>query len=105
MVGALLFSEKGVLIPVWLVLMRVLLLDPDVPLRTSIRRVAGEWRVWTLYAIPLAVYFRRLHDAGLHRPLACPRYERPLGVPVERVAPRVLARDPGRPRDPGPAMT
>ena len=56
MVGALLFSEKGVLIPVWLVLMRVLLLDPDVPLRTSIRRVVGEWRVWALYAIPLAVY-------------------------------------------------
>src|SRR4051812_21895143 len=57
MVGALLFSEKGGLIPVWLVLMRVLLLDPDVPLGTSIRRVAGEWRVWVLYAIPLAVYF------------------------------------------------
>ena len=56
MVGALLFSEKGVLIPVWLVLMRVLLLDADVPLRTSIRRVVGEWRVWALYAIPLAVY-------------------------------------------------
>jgi hypothetical protein len=56
MVGALLFSEKAVLVPVWLVLMRVLLLNPEARLGTSVRAVAREWRVWALYALPLTVY-------------------------------------------------
>lgn len=56
MCGALLFSEKAVLVPAWLVLLRVLVLEPDVSLGTSARRVAREWRAWLLYAVPLAAY-------------------------------------------------
>src|SRR4051812_6318569 len=56
MCGALLFSEKAVLVPVWLVLLRVLVLEPGVSPATSARRVAREWRAWLLYVVPLAVY-------------------------------------------------
>jgi hypothetical protein len=54
--GAALFYEKAVLVPVWLVLMRLLLLDPRAPLRECARALVREWRIWALYAIPVATY-------------------------------------------------
>jgi hypothetical protein len=43
------FYVKALLIPLYLVLMRVLLLDPGSRLRDSLRSVLGEWRVWLAY--------------------------------------------------------
>jgi hypothetical protein len=44
------FHEKTVLVPLYLVLMRILLLDPTARLGDSLRSVRDEWRVWLLYA-------------------------------------------------------
>jgi hypothetical protein len=52
---ALSFYVKGLLIPVYLVLFRVLLLDRS-SVRQSVAGTVREWRVWALYAIPAAVY-------------------------------------------------
>ena len=50
------FYEKAVLIPVYLVLMRVLLLDPAARLRDSLESIRDEWRVWLVYATIVVVY-------------------------------------------------
>lgn len=50
------FYTRALLIPVYLVLMRVLLLDPDTSLRASIRSVLEEWRTWAAYAGVGAAY-------------------------------------------------
>jgi hypothetical protein len=54
--GALLFYEKAVLVPVYLVLMQLLLLAPSQPLRVRFRVVLRQWRIWLLYAAPVVVY-------------------------------------------------
>lgn len=54
--GALLFYEKAVLVPVYLVLMQVLLLAPSQPLRARLRVMLRQWRIWLLYAAPIVVY-------------------------------------------------
>jgi hypothetical protein len=56
MVIGLGFYTKALLIPVYLILMRILVLDPGVRLRDSLRSVRDEWRVWLAYAIIGAVY-------------------------------------------------
>lgn len=56
MVIGLAFYEKALLIPVYLLLMRILLLDPAAPLRDSLRSVANEWRVWLAYATVCAAF-------------------------------------------------
>ena len=56
MAVGLAFYSKVLLIPLYLVLMRVLLLDPDVTFRESLRSVRREWRVWLAYAVLGAVY-------------------------------------------------
>jgi hypothetical protein len=48
--GALLFYEKAVFVPVYLVLLRLL------PLRARPREPLREWRVWALYSLPVVVY-------------------------------------------------
>lgn len=53
---ALFFYLKAVLVPLYLVLLRVLVLEPQRPLRASLASVAREWRVWAAYLIPCAVY-------------------------------------------------
>jgi hypothetical protein len=50
------FYTKAILIPVYLVLMRVLLLDPRASLRDSLRSVRDEWRVWAAYAAVCVLY-------------------------------------------------
>jgi hypothetical protein len=50
----LLFYVKVALVPVYLVLLRVLILEPELPLRERARKVASEWRAWALYAVPAA---------------------------------------------------
>lgn len=47
--GSLAFYVKAVLVPVYLVLVRVLLLDDTRSVRENARRAAREWRVWALY--------------------------------------------------------
>jgi len=45
--SALLFSFQGLLIPVWLVLIRLLLLD-EIRVRDFAKTIGREWRVWLL---------------------------------------------------------
>ncbi|TMK41430.1 MAG: hypothetical protein E6G56_04245 [Actinobacteria bacterium] len=54
--GALLFFVESLLVPVYLVLLRLLLLEPTSRLRDSARAVIREWRVWAAYAIPVVPY-------------------------------------------------
>ena len=56
MVIGLGFYIKALLIPLYLVLMRVLLLDPEARLRDSLRSLRAEWRVWLAYAAVAVVY-------------------------------------------------
>jgi hypothetical protein len=56
MCGALLFYEKAVLVPAYLVLTQFLLLAPSQRLSDRFRTVLRQWRVWLLYAAPVAVY-------------------------------------------------
>ena len=44
------FYEKALLVPLYLILMRVLLLDPAARLSDTLRSVRDEWRVWLAYA-------------------------------------------------------
>ncbi|MGH9189766.1 MAG: hypothetical protein ACRD0Q_07010 [Acidimicrobiales bacterium] len=53
---ALLFYVKPVLVPVYLVLMRVLLLQPERPLRETVAAALKEWRVWALYLLLVGAY-------------------------------------------------
>ncbi|MDP8937047.1 MAG: hypothetical protein M3O23_04870 [Actinomycetota bacterium] len=48
---ALLFSIKPVFVPVYLVLIRVLLVEPGRPLQDSLAQTIREWRIWLLYAV------------------------------------------------------
>jgi hypothetical protein len=54
--GALLFYEKAVLVPVYLVLMQLLLLAPSQQLGVRLRVVLRQWRIWLLYAAPVVLY-------------------------------------------------
>lgn len=58
--AGLLFYVKPVFVPVYLVLLRVLVLESDQPLRESLASTLRDWKVWLLYAVPtglsLAVY-------------------------------------------------
>ncbi|HEX3622282.1 MAG TPA: hypothetical protein VHT97_08210 [Acidimicrobiales bacterium] len=56
MVLALLFYIKPVFIPLYLILLRVLLLEPERSLADTCRDAVREWRTWALYAAPVAVY-------------------------------------------------
>lgn len=56
LVVALLFYVKPVFVPLYLILMRVLLLEPHEPLRVTLAAAAREWRVWLLYLAPAALY-------------------------------------------------
>jgi hypothetical protein len=56
MAVALLFYVKPVLVPVYLILLRVLVLAPHVPLSDSLRAALREWRVWLAYAVPAGLY-------------------------------------------------
>jgi hypothetical protein len=56
MVLGLLFYTKVLLVPVYLVLMRLMLLEPQTRLRDSLRSVLREWRVWLAYALVIAGY-------------------------------------------------
>jgi len=51
----LFFYFKAFLIPVYVVLIRVLLLDKS-SVRDSVKSAAREWRVWALYAVPVVLY-------------------------------------------------
>jgi hypothetical protein len=44
------FYVKALLIPLYLLLMRALLLDPGARIHDSLRSVRAEWRVWLAYA-------------------------------------------------------
>jgi hypothetical protein len=56
LVAALLFYVKPVFLLLYVVLLRVLVLDPGEPVRRALRRAATEWRVWLAFAVPTAVY-------------------------------------------------
>jgi hypothetical protein len=52
--GGLLFYIKALLVPVYLLLIRVFLLEPDRSVRDSVRDAAREWATWLVYAVPVA---------------------------------------------------
>jgi hypothetical protein len=69
----LLFYVKPIFVPLYLVLLRVLLLEPHEPVRASIAEALRQWRVWALYVVPVALYsvvYVRGYVAGgqLHSP-------------------------------------
>ncbi len=51
--GGLLFYIKALLVPLYVLLIRVFLLEPGQSLRDGVRGAVREWRVWALYAIPV----------------------------------------------------
>ena len=53
---AMLFYVKPVFIPLYLLLLRVLLLHPGERLGESVRAAFRQWWVWLLYVVPLAAY-------------------------------------------------
>lgn len=64
---ALLFYVKPIFVPLYLILLRVLLLRPDEPVRASIAGAVREWRVWLLYVTPVALFsvvYLRAYDEG-----------------------------------------
>jgi hypothetical protein len=64
---ALLFSVKPIFIPLYLILLRVLLLRPDEPVRDSIAAALRQWRVWILFLVPVALFlvvYARGYEAG-----------------------------------------
>ena len=52
--GGLLFYIKALLVPLYLLLIRVFLLEPGQSLRDGARGAVREWPAWVLYAIPVA---------------------------------------------------
>ena len=62
------FYEKALLIPLYLILMRVLLLDPAARLRDSLRSLREEWRVWLAYATVCAVFLAAYSLGDYARP-------------------------------------
>ena len=52
----LLFYEAVVLVPIVIALMWVFLLEPDLSVVDAARATARAWRVWALYALPIAVF-------------------------------------------------
>ena len=52
----LLFYVKPVFVPLYLVLLRVLVLDPERSVAEGARAVLREWRVWSLYAVPVLLF-------------------------------------------------
>ena len=74
---ALLFYVKPVFVPLYLVLIRVFLLDPEQPVGERIRAVLGEWRVWLLYAAPVAAFsvvYVATYPTGLNEPGSVPAF-------------------------------
>jgi hypothetical protein len=53
--GGLFFYVKVLLVPIYLLLIRVLLLEPGTRVRAAARAAAREWRVWALYVLPMVV--------------------------------------------------
>jgi len=54
---ALLFYVKPVFVPLYLVLLRVLVLDREQrTVRQALSEVGREWRVWLAYAVPVSAY-------------------------------------------------
>lgn len=56
LIVAVLFYSKPVLVPFYIVLLRVLILNPERPPAETLRETVREWRVWAAYALPVAVY-------------------------------------------------
>ncbi|MGH9278571.1 MAG: hypothetical protein ACRD12_10775 [Acidimicrobiales bacterium] len=62
------FYIKPVFVPVYLVLIRVLLLDPERPLRETVVAAAREWRIWLVYAAATGLFllvYIRTYPTGL----------------------------------------
>jgi len=51
-----LFYIKAVLVPLYLVTMRLFVLDPEVGFRDKLRSLRSEGRVWAAYVVPIALY-------------------------------------------------
>ncbi|MEW6155649.1 MAG: hypothetical protein AB1673_16965, partial [Actinomycetota bacterium] len=65
--AALMFYVKPALIPLYIVLLRVLVLDRGRTVSENVRAALSEWRVWAAYAVPVlayAVVYLRVYDEG-----------------------------------------
>jgi len=54
---ALAFAEDGMLVLPILLALRVLVLDPEVPVTTNLGRAAREWRTWLGYLVPMGLAY------------------------------------------------
>lgn len=84
----LLFSIKPVFVPVYLVLMRVLLLEPERPLQESLVQTVREWRIWLLYAVTtgaVAVVYVSQYPTELNQEASADVVVRYLGILWSRV--------------------
>lgn len=54
LVIGMLFHSKTAIVPLYLVLLRVLLLQPDARIPTIVTGAVREWRVWLAYLVPVA---------------------------------------------------
>lgn len=54
--AALLFYVKPVLVPLYLVLLQVLVVERDQPFRVAVVNGLRAWRIWLLYLAPVALY-------------------------------------------------
>ncbi len=70
---ALLFYVKPVLLPLELILMRVLVVEPERPLRETVRAALGEWRYWLAYLAPVALY-AIVYVVGYWQPSSTPTF-------------------------------
>lgn len=54
--AALVFYVKPVLVPLYLVLLQILVVERDQPFRVAVVNGLRAWRIWLLYLAPVAVY-------------------------------------------------
>ena len=94
------FYIKALLIPLYLVLMRVLLLDPEARLRDSLRSLRDEWRVWLAYAAVCAVYLLVYSLGDYARPASGATVGEVLTLPAHLLVRGPLADGVRRPRAP-----
>lgn len=68
---ALLFYVKPVLVPLELLALRVLVVEPERPLRATLAAARREWRVWLCYLLPVGLY-GAVYLAGYWQPSSLP---------------------------------
>ena len=81
--AAFCFYIKPIFVPVYLVLIRILLLDPDQPLRDNVKAALREWLVWVPYVAAVAAFgviYVKTYPTGLNQTPTGSVFVRYLGL-------------------------